>query len=300
MSSATASLKRLAKTAVKTALWSAVPLGVRKQAAIGISNSSSLSEARRLRYSMLAIGDLAEHDNREFHRFLWSNHLAYAVYYSGARFQSSIETSRLQLFTALLDQLASLGVEPRAISSVLDVGCSVGNNLRYLEEHVFPSATILHGVDIDSRAVAEGTRLLAQAGSRVELKTGDMEDLDSVLGRGTRYDVVFCAGVLLYLDEERAAAVVASMLRRSRTSCAFAALAHPLHDNQLMPASERRAWDSSHIHNVDRMVAAAGGAVVGRRWEPGTLDGRQTIYFVFARPRTGEEPAVPPPNPTFL
>ncbi len=284
MSVGTASLKRLAKAAVKTALWSAVPLGVRKQAAIGISRSPSLNEARRLRLSMLAVGDLAERDNREFHRFLWSNHLAYAVYYSDARFRSRIEASRLQLFTALLDQLTMSGVGPSAVSSVLDVGCSVGSNLRYLEEHVFPAATILHGVDIDGQAVVEGMRFLTQAGSRVELKTGDMEDLDTVLGSGARYDVVFCAGVLLYLEEDRAAAVVASMLRRSRMLCAFAALAHPLQDNQLMAASERRPWDSSHIHNVDLMVAAAGGQVVARRWEPGTLDGRQTIYFVFARP----------------
>jgi len=268
----------------KSAFWSAVPLSVRKRAAIGISRAAVLSHPHRLRLSMLAVGDLAERDNSAFHKFLWSQHLAYALYYSAdERFKSPIEASRAELFADLERHLRELGVEPSRVDSVLDVGCSVGNNLRYLEERVFRSASVMHGIDIDQGAVADGSRYLASLGSRVKLTAGDMEDLDVILG-DRRYDVVFCAGVLLYLDEKRAAAVVRSMLRRSTLLCAFAALAHSAFDNRLIDASEQRAWDMSHVHNVDAMVADAGGRLVARRWEPGTLDGRQTIYFVFARP----------------
>lgn len=280
MSAGRPNLKHFAKTA----FWSAVPLAVRKRAAIGISRAGVLSHGHRLRLSMLAVGDLAERDNGAFHKFLWSHHLAYALYYGAAeRFRTPIEASRVELFADLERHLRGLHVEPHDVDSVLDVGCSVGNNLRYLEERVFPSATVLHGIDIDHGAVADGSRYLASIGSRIDLKAGDMEDLDAVLGART-YDVVFCAGVLLYLDEQRAAAVVRSMLHRSKVVCAFAALAHAPFDNRLLGTSETRAWDKSHVHNVDAMVAAAGGHVVARRWDQGTLDGRQTIYFVFARP----------------
>jgi SAM-dependent methyltransferase len=279
MSSPARSFKHLAKSA----FWSAVPLGVRKRAALGISRSSVLSQAHRLRLSMLAVGDLAERDNPAFHKFLWSHHLAYAIYYAAEeRFRGPLESSRLQLFADLERHLRELGVEPGEVDSILDVGSSIGNNLRFLEEHVFRSASALHGIDIDRPAVADGSRYLASAGSRIELKAGDMEDLDAILG-DRRYDVVFCAGVLLYLDQERAASVVRSMLQRTNVLCAFASPAHFEFDNGRLEASETRAWDMSHFHNVDAMVAAAGGQVVARRWEPGTLDGRQTIYFVFAR-----------------
>lgn len=279
MSTSRRNLKHLAKSA----FWSAVPLTVRKRAAIGISRTGVLSHGHRLRLSMLAVGDLAESDNGAFHKFLWSHHLAYALYYAAdERFRSPIESSRAELFSDLVAHLRGLGVEPSSIKSVLDVGCSVGNNLRYLEENVFRSATALHGIDIDRGAVDDGSRYLASVGSHIELKAGDMEDLDGILGR-RRYDVVFCAGVLLYLDQEHAAAVVRSMLERANVLCAFAALAHSESDNGLLEASEQRGWDMSHVHNVDAMVAAAGGHVVARRWESGTLDGRQTIYFVFAR-----------------
>jgi cyclopropane fatty-acyl-phospholipid synthase-like methyltransferase len=279
MSSQSRNLKHLAKGA----FWSAVPLTLRKRAAIGISRTSLLSHGHRLRLSMLAVGDLAERDNGAFHKFLWSHHLAYALYYAAEeRFRSPIETSRIELFSELEASLRGLGVEPGGVDSVLDVGCSVGNNLRYLEEGVFRSASVLHGIDIDHGAVADGSRYLASVGSRIELKAGDMEDLESVIGDRS-YDVVFCAGVLLYLNEKRAASVVKSMLERATVMCAFAALANAEFDNRLLEASEHRAWDMSHVHDVDAMVAAAGGRVVARRWEPGTLDGRQTIYFVFAR-----------------
>lgn len=275
--------RRNLKGFAKSAFWSAVPLAVRKRAAIGISRAGVLSHGHRLRLSMLAVGDLAERDNGAFHKFLWSHHLAYALYYGAdERFRSPIESSRVELFADLERHLQGLRVQPRDVDSILDVGCSVGNNLRYLEERVFPSAKAMHGIDIDHGAVADGSRYLASIDSRIELKAGDMEDLDGILGVRP-YDVVFCAGVLLYLDERRAASVVRSMLHRTTMLCAFAALAHAPFDNRLMRASETRPWDMSHVHNVDAMVAAAGGRVVARRWEPGTLDGRQTIYFVFAR-----------------
>lgn len=281
MSDRSLGLKHLAKNA----FWGAVPLSVRKKAAIQISRSPLISHDRRLRLSMLAVGDLARRDNGAFHKFLWSHHLAYAQYYAaGDRFTNPIEASRIAFFEDLESHLRGLGIEPAAIDSVLDVGCSVGNNLRHLEQKVFPSARTLCGVDIDAGAVADGMGYLRSEGSRIRLVVGDMEDLDAALGADL-YDVVFCSGVLLYLEESRAAAVVAAMLRRARVLCGFASLANPGRDNRELERSAGRAWDASHVHNVDAMVAAAGGRVVARRWEQGTLeDGRQTIYFVFAAP----------------
>lgn len=280
VSAANETLKHLAKVA----FWSAVPLPVRKRAAVGISRAGLIGHQHRLRLSMLAVGDLAVRDNREFHKFLWSNHLAYAIYYAAEeRFRTPIEESRLELFADLLRHLEACGCDPDEIDSVLDVGCSVGANLRHLEQHVFPSARNLDGIDIDSHAVQNGRRVLEAAGSSIRLMVGELEQLDPVLADRT-FDVVLCAGVLLYLDQARAAEAVAAMLRRTRKVCAFAAVAHPDLDNRELSHSVMRAWDSSHIHNVDAMVDAAGGRVVGRRWERGTIDGRQSIYFVFAAP----------------
>jgi hypothetical protein len=112
-----------------------------------------------------------------------------------------------------------------------------------------------------------------------------MEDLADVI-KGDRYDIVLCAGVLMYLDEAKATKLVRVMLEHTGLMAAFAGLADPNVDNAELQASSVRKEDLTFIHNIDAMVAAAGGRVIQRRWDgPRMVDGN-TIYFVFAEPQT--------------
>ncbi|MFL5541329.1 MAG: hypothetical protein ACJ8J0_20240, partial [Longimicrobiaceae bacterium] len=132
-------------------------------------------------------------------------------------------------------------------------------------------------------------------GSKARLATADAAGLAGVFG-GRRYDLVLCAGVLMYLRQEDAAEAVRAMLARCDGIVALAGLAHPELDNAGMRRSARRERDAAWVHDLDAMVAAAGGQVAARRWE-GTrqVDGN-TLYFVFAEPAgrgTGRVPLPP-------
>jgi SAM-dependent methyltransferase len=264
-----------------------VPLPARKRLALWVERQRWI--ASRSWWSQELLRDMAEEQPNAYHRFLWANHLAYADSYEVAqRFgEERIHPSRHLLFEQLLDLLRGSGVEPaRDVASVLEVGGSMGYNLRHLERSCFPAARVLDGIDIDEYAIQEGARHLAAEGSKVRLLCGDMKDLPALL-EGRRYDVTLCAGVLMYLQEADAADVVAEMLRHTRGVVAIAGLAHPRLDNRLLAASERRERDLTFIHNIDRMVERAGGTIVDRRWEgPRVLHGN-TIYFVFCRAAAG-------------
>jgi SAM-dependent methyltransferase len=168
------------------------------------------------------------------------------------------------------------------------VGCSLGYLLRHLETEVCTAATVLDGVDIDAYAVESGSKRLAAEGSRARLVRGDATELPRLFP-GRRYDLVLCAGVLMYLRQADAAAAVREMLACCRGVVAFAGLAHPEMDNRHLAASVTRDRDRSLIHNLDAMVAAAGGNVVSRRWEGARQVQGNTLYFVFARPASSEE-----------
>ncbi len=230
--------------------------------------------------------DQAERDPNEFHRFLWSHHLAYAESYEVEhRFGAEqVHPSRRLLFQDLEATLRARGIDPATgIHSVFEVGCSLGYLLRFLETEVFRSAEILEGNDIDAYAVEEGTKYLTKVGSRVRLHHADMTDLDRIMD-SRRYDLVLCPGVLMYLREEDAGAVVSSILRHSGRLVAFAGLAHPARDNRELTRAEVRERDGTFIHNIDRLVERAGGRVVFRRWEGARQVDGNTIYFVFAEP----------------
>jgi len=66
---------------------------------------------------------------------------------------------------------------------------------------------------------------------------------------------------------------------------AFSGLADQEIDNSLQKSSGLREHDGTFIHNIDAMVAKAGGEVVARRWDGNATVEGQTIYFVFARPK---------------
>jgi hypothetical protein len=148
-----------------------------------------------------------------------------------------------------------------------------------METELFPAAT-LEGIDIDRYAIDSGNNYLREIRSRVELRCADMSDLEEVLG-DREYDLIVCTGVLMYLEQKRAAEVLGAMLRHSHV-VALAGLAHPSRDNVHLSASDVRTRDTTFVHNLDRMVIDAGGRVIGRDWQGSREVDGNTIYFVFA------------------
>jgi len=118
----------------------------------------------------------------------------------------------------------------------------------------------------------------------VVLAQGDMEDLDRILG-SRKFDLVYAAGVLSYLDERDAARLVAILLRRTGKVLAFAGLACAgRNNNQLVRSEISPNHEEQWIHNFEAMLTAAGGRVVKSRWEGEKQYNLQTIHFVFGVP----------------
>jgi hypothetical protein len=233
---------------------------------------------------MELLKDFKETDSDGFHRFLWSNHLAYASSYEVTdRFgEENLPGSRRIFFSDLSKHLSSTGTDlQNDIQSVFEVGCSLGYQLRYLEVNLFPSSTVLDGMDIDSYAVERGSKYLEKLGSKIRLIRGDMRNLDRIL-EGKTYDIMIATGVLMYLQEKEASRIVEIMLNCSSKITAFSGLAHPDIDNAFLERSIIRERDGSFIHNIDSMVQKAGGSILARRWEGNRLVQGHTIYFVFA------------------
>ena len=277
------------KTAIKKLIVRFVPLPLRKFLARWINTRHWISAGNRAYWATELLTDLAERDVNEYHKFLWANHLAYAETYEvELRFgYENFNETRKQLFAEWPAIIRSTDIGScQNVGSVLEIGCSLGYLLRYMETDLFPDATRLDGIDIDAYAIARGRQYLAAADSRVELFQGDMESMDSVLG-DRQYDVVLGSGVLLYLDAASASRLVAQMLRRTRRLLTITALADPDTDNAHLEQSVTRARDGTWVHNVDKMIVDAGGRIVARRWEGGRIVDGNTIYFLHA---------VPPPD----
>jgi SAM-dependent methyltransferase len=217
--------------------------------------------------SMVLLSDFAASRPNEFHRFLWSHHLAYAKSYETSRFVApKLEFSRVLLFREIQDHLRKRGLTPeRDVQSVFDVGCSVGNVLRYAETQVFPAATRLRGVDVDRHAIDVGAAYLRDVSSKIELAACDATDLERAMGK-QNYDLVLCCGVLLYFDQPTAADIVKTLLRHTRLALGLIGLAHPSMDNSILTCSVVRPRDHAFIHNLDAMIRNAGGRVICQRW----------------------------------
>ena len=276
---------RVAASLVRTVL----PLSLRKRAAIWIGQQGWVPD-RQWR-ALHLIRDLAERDPEAYHRFLWSHHLAYAESYEPEmRFgPANIRPERHLLFQ-ILPSVLSQDASGRDIQSVLEVGCSLGHLLRFIETDVFPAAQVLEGLDIDEYAVASGNDWLRRQGSKVRLIAADMTRMDDVLGPEKMYDIVLCAGVLMYLKEEQAAGVVDSMLRRTRRLLVLSGLSHPDFDNRELFRSEPRPTDGAFRHNLDAMVRRCGEKVLYRRWDATAPPGWNPPYFVFCTRRSASNP----------
>ena len=269
-----------ARQRVKAWLRRTLPLALRKRLAVLIARQAWLPQ--RDWFAVELIRDMSLADTAEYHRFLWGNHIGYArTYEISERFgDGRIHPSRLILFDELRHVFNG---RSQGIKSVLEVGCSMGYLLRYIEETVFPQAETIDGIDIDEYAIETGKAYLKELGSRVRLQQADMIQLPEVFD-GQQYDLIICAGVLMYVTEEEAQNVVTTMLHRSKGIVALAGLAHPERDNSALAYSVPRATDQSFIHNLDRMVERAGGRVTARRWDGARQVNGNTIYFVFAEP----------------
>jgi 2-polyprenyl-3-methyl-5-hydroxy-6-metoxy-1,4-benzoquinol methylase len=266
-----------------------LPLAIRKRL------YSRWGRYRPLNSSLVArelLQDFARNDPTGFHRFLWSHHtggLAYGkTYETSLRFgDDNLRVSRRDLITSITQQLRERGVAPeRDVQSVFDAGCSLGYVLRFLEEHIFPSATCLRGMDVDQSAIATGSSYLRHRGSKIELVAADISRLDQVMGN-QKFDVVLCCGVLMYLDEPTAARAVGTMLAHTRMLLGLISLANLPADNSALPHSTVRSEDLAFIHNVDTMVEKAGGKVVARRWTGADAPDRYSHsppLFILAEP----------------
>ncbi len=276
---------RLCKSAGKDALRRLIPIGFRKRIATWIHAQGWISADRRAWWSMELVGDLAEKNPNAYHKFLWAHHLGYAAPYEVAdRFGAeNMRPSRLMFFQELTRCMEASGISGKRIRSVLEVGCSLGYQLRYLETDLFRDATLLEGIDIDDYAVRTGQEYLSSLGSRVSLVCGDIQDLDRLVSQRA-YDLILCTGVLMYLKQHDAAELVRTMLARSRIMLAMAGLADPGGDNSVLARSGIRERDHTFIHNLDEMVRGAGGSILARRWEGNRLVDGQSVYFVFAIP----------------
>jgi 2-polyprenyl-3-methyl-5-hydroxy-6-metoxy-1,4-benzoquinol methylase len=276
----------LLREAAKKAIRSLTPLSLRKQVAIWMHRQFWIDPDRRSWWSLELVRDFAEKDVNAYHKFLWAHHLGYAAPYEVAtRFGAEkMRPSRQVFFAELRRCMEAHGLPVTKIRSILEVGCSLGYQLRYLETELFQDATVLEGIDIDRHAVQSGQEYLAAIGSRVSLRCGDIQQLDRLLEQRT-YDLIVCAGVLMYLRQSEAADMVRAMLSHSRVVVAMAGLAHPVRDNQALEVSEVRDRDHTFVHNFDAMAKSGGGNVLARRWDGARQVEGQTIYFVFATPR---------------
>lgn len=283
------SLKQLIVEFVGRAVVILLPLSARKAAILWLGKRRY---PRTYRLSFLFLRDLARKSPSEFHKFLWSNHLGHAETYEIERRYADPEPTRRILFQEICAHLRSRGIIPeRDVKSVFDAGCSLGHVLRFAETDVFPSATILTGVDVDSYAVSAGSAHLRQLGSKVQLNSADLSLLEESMNTQA-YDVIICFGVLMYLDRPAAAHSVKTMLQHCGMLLALSSWPHPVADNSQLSESveasrlvrhARDAMDGVILHNLDAMVQQAGGRVVSRRWTGSELvGGDKPLYFVLA------------------
>jgi len=144
---------------------------------------------------------LANRAHAAKHRLHWLTraHHAHQVYYNQYR-------TRDRIIQAALDWCAG---HPRDPLRVIELGCSGGNNLRLLRE-MHPSGRIEYlGLDIQREAIAFGRRQFPDARFEVIDDRG-LVDPQADWGH---WDVFLASGVLSYLPEERAAAVLRAAAR---------------------------------------------------------------------------------------
>jgi 2-polyprenyl-3-methyl-5-hydroxy-6-metoxy-1,4-benzoquinol methylase len=139
----------------------------------------------------------------------------------------------------------------------------------------------LHGLDLDAHAIRTGSAHLDSLGSRVRLFAADMETAENIIGSET-YDVVLCCGVLMYVNSSIAEKVVRIMFARAVRLVGLICLAPPRGQHG---RSAVRASDGAFVHDMDPLIAKAGGNVLSSRWIGTTTSGSSSSHVIVAEPR---------------
>jgi len=285
-------LRDRAKRILSALLPRRLPLGLRQTLVI---KAAKLRLPGHYWFPQELLKDFAEENPDAYHAFLWRHHLAYASSFEvDERFGARRRNPRRMFFADLLTCLGQAGIDAGEIDSVFEVGCSLGYLLQFMESDVFPNASILEGIDLDEHAVQVGRAHLHHTGSKVGVAHGDMRNLSKILA-GKKYDVIICAGVLMYARESVALETVRTMLDHANKVVGIAGLAHPRTDNAQLRNSTVRSTDRGFIHNIDEMVSQSGGTILARKWQSELLDD-EIVYFVFATPRTPATRTVSTPS----
>jgi SAM-dependent methyltransferase len=286
-------LGRLLIRSAATMMGRVLPLWMRKS--LVASRVGRRSKAS-VEFALGLLSDLHRRDAGSFHRFLWSNHLAYAATYNvRARFgASNLNPSRRILLDSMASYLRSRRLDPgKDVLSVLDVGCSAGYLLRHIEVEVCPSAQVLHGLDIDRCAVGVGMAHLSSLQSKVRLFVGDMAAADRFIGDRT-YDLILCCGVLMYDGENAAYDVVRTILSSANCLVGIISLANPTYSRTATRRSSIRRSDGAFIHDVESMIHRAGGKVVVSRRIETNISGSSPSHAILAEPACAVAMANPP------
>jgi SAM-dependent methyltransferase len=274
--------KSAIRWAIRRAAWLAglpLPLSARKAL---VASAGRRALPGKLEFAMGMLEDVRRRDPDALHRFLWSNHLAYAETYEVCRRfgAARINLTRHRLFRNITAHLRERGLDPHSdIRSVFDVGCSMGYLLRHIEEEVFPSAATLHGLDIDAYAIQTGAAYLASLRSRVKLFVADVDSAEQVMRQN--YDLVLCCGVLMYVNESTANKVVRAMLARATHLVGLICLAPA---GEIPQRSVMRDSDGAFIHNMESMITRAGGRIVSREWIGTSASGSSPSHVILAEP----------------
>ena len=238
-------------------------------------------------FSMGVLGDLRRRDPETLHRFLWSNHLAYAARYQVEhKFEPhNINPTRHILFRQILDYYKGRALDPHEqVRSVFDVGCSLGYLLRHIELNLFPSAAPLQGIDIDRHAVQAGMAYLQSVRSKVELFEADLSRAGEFM-RGREYDLVLCCGVLMYANEDTAMSALQAMFAHCRGLVGVICLAHNAR-RRAKRNSEVRTSDGAYVHDTHRMIREAGGIPISSTWVGTETSGSSPSHVILAERQT--------------
>jgi SAM-dependent methyltransferase len=268
---------------VASALGPRLPLRMRQAFLLRLAPCNRLCG---FNLSMGLLDDWRRSDPDSLHRFLWSNHLAYASRYEVAKKfgAGKINVTRHLLFAEILKALRARGLDPQqTVRSVFEVGCSMGYLLRHLEEEIFPQASVLRGLDIDRRAVQAGTVYLRSVQSKVRLFTADLTQTARIMGR-RKYDITLCCGVLMYVNPQTAWEVLKVMFARTRWFVGLICLADSEGRDALGNGSKLRESDGAYIHDVKGLVEAGGGRLVCRKWVGAEVSGSNSSCIVLAEP----------------
>ena len=163
---------------------------------------------------------------------------------------------------------------------VVDVGCGLGYQLRWLAAHGgWGDAVELVGVDLDASLIAQAARLADAEGLDARFVAGDAFRPGVAVTRPER-TVVISSGLLHHLPGDRP---WPRILRRAATSCGAAAFAH--WDTDAGPAGRRSAAGSSTGPGCASRCQPARRRAVGPARPPGVRGADR------GRPRAGLRPA---------